>query len=213
MSAQRSIPLRVALLLQRVADGEASARDLARYQRLVDADPDLAQEVRSTREFSRSFQSMLAQTPAGVDFRAMQARVFQAVANPEVHQPSWWERLEVWLRESWSHRPAAWAPVTAVAAAAVLAVFIPRLVGEPKPLPQELLASRASEIHSLDTDSQTAVVFQTSGSGVTVIWLAGLDNTEVEEEEDEQDEAADNTQDIPEEVQAEIDSSPATDAP
>ncbi|MEW5854422.1 MAG: hypothetical protein AB2A00_36945, partial [Myxococcota bacterium] len=203
MSHPRPIPRRVAMLIQRVADGAASPRDLARFERLVEGNPDLMDELERMQQLSSVLQTELRAASTDVDFSAMQAAVLRAVDVPRAGQPSFWERVQVWVRETLAHQPGLWAPLAACTAAVVLGLLVPAVVREPSTLPPELAAGRHTEIHSLDTEATTAMVFETPASGLTVIWLAGTDEEDEEEVEAEEAVVEDSVE-TPEEVEAEV---------
>lgn len=211
MVSRSDHPEHVALLIQRVADGAASDQDLERYAALLEKDPDLALEVEAIQELSGSIRQELMDASAQVDFRAMQARVFQQL-TVQPHRPSLWERLTVSFRETLEHQGRFLAPLGAVAAAAAVALILPRLadVSQVNP-PEASTLSASAEIHSLDTNDTTAVVFQAPGSNVTVIWLTRADETDDEDAEDAlQQELG---VDIPEEVEAAVSHDDATAMP
>jgi anti-sigma factor RsiW len=193
-------------LLQRVADGEASVRDLARYERLLAKDPALAAEVAEIRRLSSLMAAEVPRAAREVDFRAMQARVLRSIDAPASARVSAWERLRMWVRYTLVPRPAAWAPTLALAVAAGMALVVPRLAGEPSGPPEAHVASHATQIHALDTQSQTAVVFETPASGLTVIWLAMADVSA--EDGDDLDPEARGVPGVPAEVKAALQPSP-----
>ncbi len=208
MVARPSVPQEVTLLVQRVADGQASDRDLERYAALLESDPDLAFEVEALQELSGTIREGLLEAGREEDFRAMQASVFQALATP-AHRPGLVERLAVALRETWEHQRALFVPLGAVAAAAAMAVVLPRFADTTGLTAPELSVSAAAEVRTLDTSDTTAVVFQAPGSGVTVIWLAGADD-QLDEDEEEEDLV---DQDMPSEVESEVAEEDATAMP
>ena len=77
MVARPSVPQEVTLLVQRVADGQASDRDLERYAALLESDPELAFEVEALQELSGTIREGLLEAgreAAGPDPRASQRR-------------------------------------------------------------------------------------------------------------------------------------------
>jgi hypothetical protein len=211
MVSRPDLPEHVALLVQRVADGAASDQDLERYAAMLEKDPDLALEVEALQELSGSIRQELMDASAQVDFRGMQARVFQQLAT-HPHRPSLWERLTVSFRETLEHQGRFLAPLAAVGAAAAVALVLPRLadVSQVSP-PEASTLSASAEIHSLDTNDTTAVVFQAPGSNVTVIWLTRADETD----DDDADDAVEQElgKDLPPEVEAEVTHDDATAMP
>lgn len=212
MVSRPSLSQDVALLVQRVADGQASDRDLEQYAALLEQDPNLVFEVEALQEMSGSIREGLLEAGRQEDFRAMQAQVFQALATP-AHRPSLWERLSVALQETWEHQRALFVPVGAVAAAAAMAFVLPRFADTTGLDAPELSASASAEVRTLDTNDTTAVVFQAPGSGVTVIWLAGADEQAAEEDEGEDGMDQDMSQDMPSEVESEVAPEDATAMP
>jgi hypothetical protein len=209
MKSRPERPEHVALLVQRVADGAASEQELERFAAMLDKDPDLALEVEEIQALGGAIRQELMDAAAQVDFRALQARVFQGIAADAqaARRPSAWERLVVSFRETLEHQGRFLAPIGAVAAAALVAVGLPRLadrLGDPSQVtpPEGSNMAAAAEIHSLDTEDTTAVVFQAPGSSVTVIWLTQADDVD---DDDAAEEALDQElpgSDVPPEVEA-----------
>ena len=77
--------------------------------------------------------------------------------------------------------------------------------------PEAASTTASAEIHSLDANDTTAVVFQAPGSNVTVIWLSSADDTDDDDGDDTLDQ--DLPSDVPSEVEAEISHDDATAMP
>jgi len=200
MTSRRSErPEHVSLLMQRVADGQASDQDLEEFGSLLEEDPGLADALEELQTCSSLFKTELLSAAQGVDFRGMQAKVLQQVTAPR--PLSMWERVREELADSWRQHRMLLFPAGAALVAAGMALLVPALTRDPTSVPPGLTASRATEIHSLDTEDTTAVVFQTPASGLTVIWLAGNDE---QEELDEEEAAVDEFSEMPEEVATEV---------
>ncbi|MBI5498403.1 MAG: hypothetical protein HY904_25605 [Deltaproteobacteria bacterium] len=198
MSGFYDLPEHVALLLQRVADGQASDQDLQEWSERVARDPGLVEALEQFTQLATQVRVTLMAQTADADFRALQAQVFQAIAAP-APRSNWLQRAWASVEDTWQwQRAGLLAPLAAAAAAGLLALGLPAITDNSGSAPASL--TTAAEIHSLDTSETTAVVFQPAGSSVTVIWLAGTD--EVDTEEGEEEEALDS--DMPPEVESEV---------
>jgi anti-sigma factor RsiW len=176
----------VGLLLQRVADGQASDADHQRLSELLEREPPLMEELANLQQLSAVLGHELRRSDPSVDFRALQARVWQAVEAPVNKQPGGWRRFTGALWASLQVPRGLWAPLASVGVAVLLAAVLPSLSSDPAHAPGHAETTvMGPEIHSLETENSTPVVFQIPDSKVAVIWLAGVEPDFDNEEEDE----------------------------
>lgn len=178
----------MALLMQRVADGQATDADLERWASLLDENPDLMVDLENLQTLSLHVGNALRAEAATIPAVDLERRIMLGLDEPQA--TSAWARLKAGLREfRWIL-----APLAAGGLAAVTAVALPRVMTSPEDAATETPAAgqlAAAEVHGLDVNG-TAVVFQTSRN-VTVIWVNAADPSDAPAEVTEELEGSDDS--------------------